>query len=202
MIEVDLKQIQSLEKKLSGGVSGEEREDALYQLALCSARMLLVTRGIEAHSDMAIFASFSMHFIQAGLVNARFQSVINAAQSKDLGALRDGEADVLALAQEIKTLYASMDNSLRFPAETMSNAGSAAPSPVQVERDYRGVACPMNFVKLKLDLSKMQRGQRVRVLLDDGPPVENVPRSAAQEGHKVLEQTRSGNHWSVLIEKA
>jgi sulfite reductase beta subunit-like hemoprotein/TusA-related sulfurtransferase len=203
LIEVDLKQIQSLEKKLSGGLSGEERENALYQLALSSARMLLVTRGIEAHSDMAIFASFSMHFIKAGLVDAHFQSVINAAQSKDLDALCAGAADVLALAQEIKALYTSMDNSLRFPADMASKAGrSAASNPVQVERDYRGVACPMNFVKLKLDLARMQKGQTVRVLLDDGPPIENVPRSAAQEGHRVLEQTKTGNHWAVLIEKA
>jgi sulfite reductase (ferredoxin) len=165
--------------------------------------MLLVTRGIEAHSDMAIFASFSMHFIKAGLVDARFQSVINAAQSKDLDALRDGAADVLALAQAIKALYTSMDNSLRFPAETALKAGlAAASSPVPVERDYRGVACPMNFVKLKLDLARMQKGQTVRVLLDDGPPIENVPRSAAQEGHKVLEQSKTGNHWTVVIEKA
>jgi sulfite reductase (ferredoxin) len=203
LIDVDLKQIQLLEKKLSGDVSGEERENALYQLALSSARMLLVTRGIEAHSDMAIFASFSMHFIKAGLVDARFQSVINAAQSKDLDALRDGAADVLALAQAIKALYTSMDNSLRFPAETALKAGlAAASSPVPVERDYRGVACPMNFVKLKLDLARMQKGQTVRVLLDDGPPIENVPRSAAQEGHKVLEQSKTGNHWTVVIEKA
>jgi sulfite reductase (ferredoxin) len=203
LIEVDLKQIQLLEKKLTGGLSGEERENALYQLALSAARMLLVTRGIEAHSDMAIFASFSMHFIKAGLVDARFQSVINAAQSKDIDALLAGTADVLALAQEIKELYSSMDNSLRFPAETASKINrAAASSPVQVERDYRGVACPMNFVKLKLDLARMQKGQTVRVLLDDGPPIENVPRSAAQEGHKVLEQTRDGNHWAVLIEKA
>jgi sulfite reductase (ferredoxin) len=203
LIEVDLKLIQSLKKKLSGGLSGEERENALYQLALSSARMLLVTRGIEAHSDMAIFASFSMHFIKAGLVDARFQSIINAAQSKDLDALRAGEADVFALAQTIKALYASMDNSLRFPAEAASNLSPAAEaSPVAIERDYRGVACPMNFVKLKLDLARMQKGQTVRVLLDDGPPIENVPRSAAQEGHKVLEQTKAGNHWAVLIEKA
>ena len=32
------------------------------------------------------------------------------------------ETDVLALAQEIKKLYASMDNSLRFPAETAPKA--------------------------------------------------------------------------------
>jgi sulfite reductase (ferredoxin) len=117
LIDLDLKQIQSLEKKLSGDLSVEESENALYQLALSSARMLLVTRGIEANSDMAIFASFSVHFIKAGLVDARFQRVVNAAQSKDLDALRAGAADVLALAQGIKALYSSMDNSLRFPAE-------------------------------------------------------------------------------------
>jgi sulfite reductase (ferredoxin) len=60
----------------------------------------------------------------------------------------------------------------------------------------------MNFVKLKLDLARMQKGQTVRVLLDDGPPIENVPRSAAREGHRVLEQTKTGNHWAVLIKKA
>jgi sulfite reductase (ferredoxin) len=59
----------------------------------------------------------------------------------------------------------------------------------------------MNFVKVKLDLARMQKGQRLKVLLDDGAPIQNVPRSVAQEGHKVLEQTRDGDHWVVLIEK-
>jgi sulfite reductase (ferredoxin) len=203
LIEVDMKQIQALEQKLSGGLSGEERDSALYQLALSSARMLLVTRGIEAHSDTAIFASFSKHFIEAGLIDARFQGVINAAQCNDLEALRASAPGILALAQEILDLYASMDNSLRFPAETASKADrAAASSAVYDERDYRGVACPSNFVKLKLNLAKMQKGQRIRVLLDDGAPVESVPRSVAQEGHKVLEQTKVGDHWAVLIEKA
>jgi sulfite reductase (ferredoxin) len=136
LIEVDLKQIQALEQRLSGGLSGEDRDNALYQITLSSARMLLVTRGIEAHSDTAIFASFSKHFVEAGLVDARFQSVINAAQSNDLDALRAGATDILALAQEIKELYTSMDNSLRFPAETASKTGRAsASSTVHVERD-------------------------------------------------------------------
>ncbi len=117
LIDVDLKQINQLEKKLSGGLSGKEQDDVLYQITLFSARMLLVTRGIEAYSDTAIFASFSKHFIEAGLVDARFQSVINAAQCQDLDALRVGATEILALAKEIKELYTSMDNSLRFPAE-------------------------------------------------------------------------------------
>jgi sulfite reductase (ferredoxin) len=201
LIEVDLKQMDELEQKLSNGVSGDERDNALYQLTLSSARMLLVTRAIEAPTDAAVFSSFSKHFIEAGLVDARFQGVITAAQSGDRSGLRTGETEIHALAQEIRKLYASMDNSLRFPAETTSKA-AAAPIPAPTERDYRGVKCPMNFVKVKLNLSKMQKGQHLRVLLDNGAPIENVPRSVAEEGHKVLEQTRVGDHWAVLIEKS
>jgi sulfite reductase (ferredoxin) len=138
-------------------------------------------------------------------VDARFRNVISAAQSaaqsNDISSLHASEDEIRALAQEIRKLYASMDNSLRFPAETAAIA-AVTPVPVPLERDYRGVACPMNFVKVKLNLSKMQKGERLRVLLDDGPPVENVPRSVAQEGHKVLEQTKVGDHWAVLIEKS
>ncbi len=202
LIEVDQKRIQELEKKLSGDLSAKDRADALYQITLSSAQMLLVTRGIEAHSDTAIFAAFSKHFIEAGLVNTRFQDVVNAAQSNDLDALREDASDVFALAQEVKELYASMDNSLRFPAEASIVCSSAATSVVDREKDFRGVACPSNFVKLKLNLAKMQKGERIRVLLDDGPPIESVPRSLAEEGHKVLEQTKVGDHWALLIEKA
>jgi len=71
-----------------------------------------------------------------------------------------------------------------------------------LEKDYRGVACPMNFVKVKLDLSRLKQGDRIKVLLDDGKPIESVPRSVAAEGHRIQEQTREGDHWSVVIEKA
>lgn len=59
----------------------------------------------------------------------------------------------------------------------------------------------MNLVKVKLDLSKMKAGERVKVLLDDGKPIENVSRSVAAEGHLVVEQIQEGPHWSVVIEK-
>ena len=98
-----------------------------------------------------------------------------------------------------------MDNSLRFPAETANAAPQPTPSAkpaATLERDYRTVACPMNFVKVKLDLEGLAKGQTLRVVLGDGDPIRNVPRSVDQEGHKVLEQVRQGEVWSVLIEKA
>ena len=64
------------------------------------------------------------------------------------------------------------------------------------------MACPMNFVKTKLVLETMEKGQQLEILLDDGEPIQNVPNSVKLEGHKVLDQTKTNeNYWKVLIEK-
>ena len=52
--------------------------------------------------------------------------------------------------------------------------------------DLRGVSCPTNFVKAKLALEDLENGDQARILLDDGEPVKNVPRSLKADGHKLL----------------
>jgi sulfite reductase (ferredoxin) len=102
-----------------------------------------------------------------------------------------------------------MDDSLKFPADKESPATPPAGGPAPATgtegadkfKDLRGVACPMNFVKTKLELATMLPGQSLRILLDDGEPMENVPRSVTEDGHRVVEQTRVGDYWSVLIER-
>jgi TusA-related sulfurtransferase len=59
----------------------------------------------------------------------------------------------------------------------------------------------MNFVKTKLALEGLLAGQRLRILLDDGAPIQNVPRSVSEEGHRIVEQVKTGDHWTVVIEK-
>ena len=69
-------------------------------------------------------------------------------------------------------------------------------------KDFRGVACPMNFVKTKIELSSMKSGELLEILLDDGNPINNVPGSLRSEGHRIVEQKRDEEWWSVLIQKA
>ena len=69
-------------------------------------------------------------------------------------------------------------------------------------KDLRGVACPMNFVKTKMELSKMTARQVLEIWLDDGAPIDNVPGSVRAEGHKVLSQEKTDGYWTVRIEKA
>ncbi len=68
--------------------------------------------------------------------------------------------------------------------------------------DLRGVSCPTNFVKAKLALEYMESGETAQILLDDGEPVKNVPRSLKADGHKLigLKQTDEG-HYILELEK-
>lgn len=70
-----------------------------------------------------------------------------------------------------------------------------------IELDLRGVICPYNFVKTKLKLETMGNGQVLSVLLDDGDPIKNVPRSVENEGHTVLARDRIGSAYRVLIRR-
>lgn len=68
--------------------------------------------------------------------------------------------------------------------------------------DLRGIACPMNFVKTRLYLDKMQAGETVEVLLDAGEPVESVTESITAEGHLVeRREEQSGGHFALSIRK-
>lgn len=54
--------------------------------------------------------------------------------------------------------------------------------------DVRGVACPNNFVKIKLKLEMMKDGQILEVILDGGKPMSSVPGSIKEEGHKIIKK--------------
>lgn len=62
--------------------------------------------------------------------------------------------------------------------------------------------CPMTFVKTKLKLAQIAEGDILEVLLAEGEPLENVPRSAEEQGFKVLgiEHVEGTTH-KVTIQK-
>ena len=67
--------------------------------------------------------------------------------------------------------------------------------------DLRGVICPYNFVKTKLKLETLETGALLTVFLDDGEPIQNVPKSITNEGHQVLNEEKVGDYFKVVIQK-
>jgi len=68
--------------------------------------------------------------------------------------------------------------------------------------DITGETCPMTFVKTKVALHGLSKGDVLEVFLRAGEPLKNVPRSCENEGCKILsiEQIEGDVH-KVSIEK-
>lgn len=70
-------------------------------------------------------------------------------------------------------------------------------------KNCRNVGCPMNLVYAKVALAKLKSGEILELILDDGPPINNVPGSVLKEGHKVLDKRQlEDGAWSLIVEKA
>jgi TusA-related sulfurtransferase len=52
--------------------------------------------------------------------------------------------------------------------------------------DLREQVCPFTWVKARVALGRVKEGEILEVLLRDGEPRENVPRSAEEDGHRVV----------------
>ena len=206
-------------------------EKLLHDIVFSENRMLLVTRGLDPRTDEDVYNGFEKEFIAADIIPQKFKVLTNKARnSESLIAekpLIDELADLLndlyqnmddslqfklpaektpveQVAEE-KTAEekapAEQVSEEKAPAEKASAAEETETIVPDVKKDFRGVMCPMNFVKTKIALTPMQSGQILEILLDDGAPIENVPGSVKNEGHTILSTEKVENYWKVLIRK-
>jgi TusA-related sulfurtransferase len=110
------------------------------------------------------------------------------------------------LMEECKEAYRRLDANMKFQKKEEKKEEV---KPMTIARtadavlDLKGVACPYNFVRTKLRLEDMDSGQLLEVIIDDGEPYKNVPRSVKAEGHEILtEEKISDQHYKILIQKA
>lgn len=67
--------------------------------------------------------------------------------------------------------------------------------------DITDVNCPITFVKAKIALEELDEGDILSIKLNDGEPVQNVPKSIKEEGHEVLDLSDNGDGTFTLIVK-
>lgn len=229
LIESDFGHIQTAKKLIeeiaeNGGTDGQKQQ-LLKNIIYYSTRVLLVSRALEPKSEQEAYNFFREHFINTGLVDVSFNELIKIAESNDYQGLFSKQSQVYALAERMQFLYDVMDPGFNFKVpegegqapvskvEMTKSPAAQTRTAVQEEntrtsgleghvvKDFRGVGCPMNFVKTKMELARLKPRDVLEVWLDDGPPIQNVPGSVREEGHKILQQVKVNDHWSVLIEK-
>lgn len=72
----------------------------------------------------------------------------------------------------------------------------------EVEKlDTKGQVCPMPAVFTKRKIESLKVGQVLEVTGDCAPALENIEKWAKNNGHEVLETSKSGDFFSVKIRK-
>lgn len=62
--------------------------------------------------------------------------------------------------------------------------------------------CPMTFVKTKLHLENINKGDILEVLLKSGEPLDNVPRTAEEQGYIIVSKEHIKNDiYKIAIQK-
>ena len=67
--------------------------------------------------------------------------------------------------------------------------------------DITDVVCPTTFVKAKVAMDELEDGEVIAIRMNDGEPVQNVPRSIKEEGHQILKLVNNEDGTYNLIVK-
>jgi len=112
---------------------------------------------------------------------------------------------MLTLADECKQVNNKMQTEkslrIRVGSSDKKSNGKKGNGASKDKIDLLGVKCPFNYVKTKIKLETMESGSTLEVLLDDGEPAENVPRSVQNDGHKLLSLEKENGHFKMIVEK-
>ena len=67
--------------------------------------------------------------------------------------------------------------------------------------DITDKVCPLTFVKAKVAIDELEYGEVIAIRMNDGEPVQNVPRSIKEEGHQILKLVNNEDGTYNLIVK-
>jgi len=65
--------------------------------------------------------------------------------------------------------------------------------------DITRETCPMTFVRVRLALDRLAPGDLLEVLLSGEEPRRNVPRTAVEQGHAIVEQSEDASGITRLL---
>lgn len=177
----------------------------VYKATVAATRALLVKFGLEPKKDRQIFAEFGKHLIEPGWVKSQTQQLLDDIVDWRMGdkeSIEELLPDVQHLTKRVEELFLSLDAGLQFkvlPAEQKVSGEQTEEKRHII--DLCGVVCPLNFVKAKIELEKLEVGDVLEVLLDEGEPVRNVPASFADQGQEVVGIEDLGGSFCVKVRR-
>jgi len=187
-----------------------------YRAIVAAAKGLLVLEGVDSSIDAEILFKAETLLVGKEILPRTFARLTD--QVKDLGpkspTVEFAREKVTYAKSFVEASHSAFDKHGRSLKQAKTHAAEAPEADEQAAQgapmitaatfrlDLSGVACPINYVKTKLKLEELEVGQRLEVILDEGEPIRNVPKSLQGDGQKILSQEKiDKQHYRLLVEK-
>lgn len=208
MLKLDSDHIRDSLKEAGAAAGTAEKSRALGQALFSSSRLLLVTKGFDPRTREDAYTQFASGFIDSGIVDGKFRKLVeDARDQKDFDPLAH-EEEIKELAAVVTGLYRNLDDSLQFKSGSCDSGAASGEAgekkdEQQKSLDLRGVPTPVNFVRAKLALAKLAKGDHLELILDDSQPARDTLNAVEGEGHRILSNDRQPEGWfRAVVEKA
>ncbi len=204
VMQVDIDSAHRLLKEADKADDESRRSDLLYQAIVAGARSLLYVFGLEPQEERDILEIFSARLVSTGWIKTDTKDLLDRALDYQVGE-KDSLAHcgdrVTELVARVEVLFKSLDANLRFTAPPCAQQTPDSQDAKETLIDLRGVTCPLNFVKAKLALEKIDIGQVLEVWLDDGEPVRNVPASFEDQGQAIVKIKTNNDYVTLRVRR-
>lgn len=203
MIESDLESAkQHLAKAREKDFDLSEIKNAL----IYSSRALLVVKGIDPKDESETILSFVKLFINTGIAKPEFDNLNTTYKDITTNEIQQEKAYDYTenLYEEIKEIYSLMDSGFNFPARLQKEAQLEDTLSAKKDAgvyDLRGTACPINYVKAKLKLETLHTGDILELYLDEGEPIESVPKSLQNDGQEIVKTEKLEGFFKLTVKK-
>ncbi len=188
-----------------------------YRAIVAAAKGLLVLDGVTSSIDAEVLSQTESRLVKRGILPPAFADL--AGRLRDLGPkspdvafarekIRYAKAFVAASHEAFEKLGGALKKEKGHGAGGIVSEApepsteTSAPTSVVAKLDLRGVGCPINYVRTKLKLEELGVGECLEVILDEGEPIRNVPKSLEGDGQKIWSQEKMDEtHYRLVVEK-
>ena len=190
-----------------------------FDAMIRAADGLLTTVGLQYIDDATTVADFRTRFFEPGNFFAGYGAHFFKAMEENAATFNHELAhrrveEATLFVEESHNVYGRMrikqEEEEQSRRKTRRSRPARKPKVVKATKpveeivdslDLKGVACPFNYVQAKIRLETMQLGQLLEITIDDGEPIENVPKSLTNDGHEIVDTKKVGQHYRLTIRK-
>jgi len=197
MIEADL-----TEAKIN--LSEAEKDystNKIKKVIFLASRALLVVKGLDPRNEEEAISGFIEKFVKEGIADTKYMELKNVFENIKEDSSFEERKEKFSYAKNflshVEEIYKSMDSNFNFPQKFKIET----PREDSHILDLKNTPCPLNYVKAKIFLESLKENDILEILLDEGEPINNVPKSLEADGHKILKIEKEGDFYKVTVKK-